>query len=73
MMMEEQLQRSKDEIEHMDKVKAEIESALEQMQTQAGETDPTSTSAGKASSAKKATQQGLEDARQLWDILDKEI
>ncbi|CAI7623589.1 unnamed protein product [Penicillium pancosmium] len=73
MMMEEQLQRSKDEIEQMDKVKAEIESALEQMQAQAGEIDLASTPAEKAPSAKKDTQQGLEDARQVWDILDKEI
>lgn len=72
MMMEEQLQRSKDEIDQMDKVKAEIESALEQMQAQAGETKPEEPPAEKVS-APKEDSRGAEDARQMWDILDKEI
>lgn len=73
MMMEEQLQRSKDEIEQMDKVKAEIESALEQMQAQAGEVNPTETADKTASPTTKDAQKALEDARQVWDILDQEV
>lgn len=72
MMMEEQLQRSKDEIDQMDKVKAEIESALEQMQVQGRETKSAKAPAEKSSVSNKDSQEA-EDARQMWDILDKEI
>lgn len=72
MMMEEQLQRSKDEIDQMDKVKAEIESALEQMQVQGRETKSAKAPAEKISVSNKDSQEA-EDARQMWDILDKEI
>lgn len=73
MMMEKQLQRSKDEIEQMDKIKAEIESALEQMQSRGGEIDSAQPPTKRISLVEEESQQALNDPRQVWDILDKEV
>jgi mediator of RNA polymerase II transcription subunit 7 len=73
MMMEEQLQRSKDEIEQMDKVKAEIESALEQLETQGKEIGSAEQPTNDVETAEKDSLQPGEGSRQLWDVLGGEI
>ncbi|KAJ5112753.1 Mediator complex subunit Med7 [Penicillium argentinense] len=73
MMMEEQLQRSKDEIEQMDKVKAEIESALEQLETQGKEIGSAEQSTKDVETAEKNSQQSGEGSHQMWDVLGGEI
>ncbi|PYH92484.1 mediator of RNA polymerase II transcription subunit 7 [Aspergillus ellipticus CBS 707.79] len=74
MMMEEQLSRTRDEIQQMDKLKAEITSVLERLeadglaaQSSAQETDEESKK--KSASDEKA----IEEARLLWDLLDGRI
>lgn len=71
MMMEEQLKHSREEMDQMDKVKAEVESALEQLQLEGSRAEAASlgddTDRAKALKAKAD-----EHSRLIWDLLDKE-
>lgn len=73
MMMEEQLNRSREEIQQMDKMHAEINGFLEQLKAQGIDIDSASKSREDVT-AKRAT--GDQDAnnanssRLVWDILD---
>ncbi|PYI05394.1 mediator of RNA polymerase II transcription subunit 7 [Aspergillus sclerotiicarbonarius CBS 121057] len=74
MMMEEQLSRTREEIEQMDKLKAEITSVLERLeaegiaaQSPAQQPDED----GKKDSA--SSEKAIEDARLVWDLLDGKI
>lgn len=74
MMMEEQLSRTREEIQQMDRLKAEITSVLERLeadgiaaQSSAQQTDED----GKQSSA--SNEKALEDAKLVWELLDGKI
>lgn len=71
MMMEEQLSRTKDEIEQMDKVKAEIEGVLENLQAEGVRTGSVEQS-GTISPSEAASSQKIEDSRTVWDLLENE-
>jgi mediator of RNA polymerase II transcription subunit 7 len=71
MMMEEQLQRSKDEIKQMDKVKADIESVLDQLEAEGRQVSSVE-QPGDADHSKEAARRTVEDSRLVWDILDQE-
>ncbi|KAJ6125763.1 hypothetical protein N7523_003383 [Penicillium sp. IBT 18751x] len=70
MMMEEQLYRTKDEIKQMDKVKADIESVLDQLEAEGRQVGSVE-QPDNASDSTQATQRAVEDARLIWDLLDQ--
>lgn len=74
MMMEEQLSRTKEEIQQMDKLKAEITGVLERLEADgiAAQSSPQQTDEdGKKDS--ETSQKTIEDARLIWDLLDGKI
>lgn len=70
MMMEEQLKRTKEEIKQMDKVKADIESLMEQLEAEGEGANAAERPEGTTES-KVAAKRSVEDAQLLWDLLDK--
>ncbi|RAH43650.1 mediator complex subunit MED7 [Aspergillus brunneoviolaceus CBS 621.78] len=73
MMMEEQLNRTKQEVEEMDKLKAEITGVLERLEAD-GQAAQASAQADKDSKQSLATdEQAVEDAKLVWDLLDEKI
>ncbi|PYH46460.1 mediator complex subunit MED7 [Aspergillus saccharolyticus JOP 1030-1] len=73
MMMEEQLSRTKQEIEDMDKLKAEITGVLNRLEAD-GKATQASAQADKDSKKKSAKdEQAIEDARLIWNLLDEKI
>lgn len=71
MMMEEQLKHTREEIQQMDKVKAEVEGVLEQLQAEGsrvGSIEPTDN----ANTAKALKEKADAHSRLIWDLLDKE-
>ena len=72
MMMEEQLKRTKEEIQQMDKVKSEVEHVLDSLQTDGNQIGfPKQTEHDYAQSTDEG-QSRLEDTRLIWDLLDKD-
>jgi mediator of RNA polymerase II transcription subunit 7 len=71
MMMEEQLNHSREEIKQMDKVKSDIEGILEQLQAE-GRRVATSESGDDNDQAKALKKQADEHSQLIWDLLDKE-
>lgn len=71
MMMEEQLKHSREEIEQMDKVKADIEGVLEQLQAE-GHRVAVSKSGDQNDQTKALKAKADEHTRLIWDLLDKE-
>ncbi|KAJ5519498.1 Mediator complex, subunit Med7 [Penicillium expansum] len=71
MMMEEQLNHSREEMKQMDKVKAEIESVLEQLQAEGSRVSATG-SEDDTDQAKALREKTDEHSRLIWDLLDKE-
>jgi mediator of RNA polymerase II transcription subunit 7 len=71
MMMEEQLNHSRQEIERMDKVKAEIEGVLEQLQAE-GRAAGSGESGDGNDQAKALKQKADDHTRLIWELLDKE-
>ncbi|RDH36150.1 MED7 protein-domain-containing protein [Aspergillus welwitschiae] len=74
MMMEEQLSRTKEEIQQMDKLKAEITGVLERLEADgiAAQSRPQQTNEdGKKDS--ETSQKTIEDAQLVWDLLDGKI
>lgn len=65
LMMEEQVERTKEEIQQMDKTKEEIQGFLEQLR--AGGIDVDSTVEREA---EKKSDPAVEDSRLVWDLLD---
>lgn len=73
LMMEEQRDRTREEIRQMDKVKADIEGALEQLSFEGVDTDPGTQAAVEASSKPANTDEDAADeSRLLWDLLDQD-
>lgn len=71
MMMEEQLERSKDEIKQMDKVKADIEALLEQLEVEGQQTASAVQPEG-ADQPKEDARRAIDDSRLVWDFLDRD-
>ncbi|CDM37080.1 hypothetical protein DTO013E5_9343 [Penicillium roqueforti] len=71
MMMEEQLNHSREEMKQMDKVKAEVESVLEQLQAE-GSRMATTGSGDDTDQAKALKEKADEHSRLIWALLDKE-
>lgn len=71
MMMEEQLNHSREEIKQMDKVKADVESLLEQLQAEGRRAVP-SESEEDNDQAKNLKEKADEHSRLIWELLDKE-
>ncbi|KUM62963.1 hypothetical protein ACN42_g4121 [Penicillium freii] len=71
MMMEEQLNHSREEMRQMDKVKAEVESVLEQLQAEGNRVGATG-SEDDTDQAKALKEKADEHSRLIWDLLDKE-
>ncbi|KAJ5281748.1 hypothetical protein N7478_007120 [Penicillium angulare] len=71
MMMEEQLQRTKDEIKQMDKMKTDIEAALEELQTE-GYRITSADQLANGSSQSDISLQKAEDARLVWELLEND-
>ncbi|CAI7585391.1 hypothetical protein PCG10_001623 [Penicillium crustosum] len=71
MMMEEQLNHSREEMRQMDKVKEEVESLLEQLQAEGSRVSATG-SEDDTDQAKALKEKADEHSRLIWDLLDKE-
>ncbi|KAF4767049.1 hypothetical protein HAV15_009975 [Penicillium sp. str.  len=71
MMMEEQLNHSREEMRQMDKVKVEVESVLEQLQAEGSRVSATGSEDG-TDQAKALKEKADEHSRLIWDLLDKE-
>jgi mediator of RNA polymerase II transcription subunit 7 len=71
MMMEEQLNHSREEMNQMDKVKAEVEAVLEQLQAEGSCVSATG-SDDDTDQAKALKEKADEHSRLIWDLLDKE-
>jgi mediator of RNA polymerase II transcription subunit 7 len=71
MMMEEQLQRTKDEIEQMNKVKADIEGVLDQLEAEGRQVGCTEQPENDSNS-KEVARRAIEASRLVWDCLDQE-
>ncbi|KAJ5554744.1 hypothetical protein N7535_007190 [Penicillium sp. DV-2018c] len=69
MMMEEQLKHSREEIEQMDKVKAEVEGVLEQLQSEGLNA---ARSGGESDQAKALKEKADAHSRLIWELLDQE-
>lgn len=72
LMMEQQLQRSREEIQQMDKVRLEIESLLDQLQTEGGQVDSTKQSPEDTDPSGDTTTSKMEKSRLVWNLLDQE-
>lgn len=70
MMMEAQLDRTRDEIREMDRVKGEIEGVLEQLKTGGIDADAALRSKDASQSA-SSKDQSSEDPQLVWDLMDE--
>ncbi|KAF7118403.1 hypothetical protein CNMCM5793_007920 [Aspergillus hiratsukae] len=70
MMMEEQLNRSREEIQQMDKMHAEINGFLEQLKAQGIDVDSASKSVENDTAKRTTSNQDADSSRLVWDILD---
>ncbi|KAJ5205157.1 Mediator complex subunit Med7 [Penicillium cf. griseofulvum] len=71
MMMEEQLNHSREEMKQMDKVKVEVESLLEQLQAE-GSRVAAAGSGDDTDQAKALKEKADQHSQLIWDLLDKE-
>ncbi|KAJ5173487.1 Mediator complex subunit Med7 [Penicillium coprophilum] len=71
MMMEEQLNHSREEMKQMDKVKAEVEGLLEQLQAEGSRVAATGRGED-TDQAKALKEKADEHSRLIWDLLDKD-
>ncbi|KAL2001285.1 hypothetical protein VTN02DRAFT_1952 [Thermoascus thermophilus] len=70
MMMEEQLDRTREEIRQMDQVKEKVENILEQLRLEGLEADTATDSAKKETEKRTGPdEKTVEEARQIWDLL----
>ncbi|KAL4895157.1 mediator of RNA polymerase II transcription subunit 7 [Aspergillus ambiguus] len=70
MMMEEQLSQSREEIQHMDRLKAEITDALDQLRRQGIDVDSAAGAAPKDEKPSVSEARSTDDSRLLWELLD---
>lgn len=70
MMMEEQLDRTREEIREMDRVKAEIEGVMEQLKAEGIDADAAlqTNNGGKSS---KSAEQSTEESQLVWDLMSE--
>lgn len=73
LMMEEQLQKTKEDIEEMDQVKAKVETILQQLKNEGSDADAASQfSREKMETDKELNKKAVEYAQQIWQLLDEE-
>lgn len=72
MMMEEQLERSREEIKEMDKVKLEIEGMLDQLHAEGGRANAADQSQNDLGQLKDTQGRKIANSRLVWDLLDEE-
>lgn len=71
MMMEEQLDRAREDIRQMDKVKAEIEGVLEQLRVEGLDADAAGQAVSKeASEHASRGEDAIEESRLVWDLIE---
>lgn len=70
LMMEEQLARSKEEIKQMDKIKADIESVLDQLESEGKQIESAAQSQG-VNQPDEDARRAIENSRLVWDLLDQ--
>ncbi|OJJ64563.1 hypothetical protein ASPSYDRAFT_141641 [Aspergillus sydowii CBS 593.65] len=74
MMMEEQLSRTKEEIQQMDKLKGELNVTLDQLAAEGADVGSTvSPAIEDDKKAVKLKERATEDSRLLWDIIDGKV
>lgn len=74
LMMEEQLHKTKEEIEEMDQVKTKVETILQQLKNEGNDADTASQfSREKGETDKELNKKAVEYAQQIWELLDEEI
>ncbi|GAD97593.1 mediator of RNA polymerase II transcription subunit 7 [Paecilomyces variotii No. 5] len=74
LMMEEQLHKTKEEIEEIDQVKTKVETILQQLKNEGNDADTASRSSRNRSEAdKELNKKAVEYAQQIWELLDDEI
>ena len=74
LMMEEQLDRSREEIRQMDKVKAEVEAVLEQIRVEGLDAESARDQARRLVAQKPADVNGFsaeEETQMIWELLDR--
>lgn len=72
MMMEEQLDRAREDIRQMDKVKAEIEGVLEQLRAEGLDADAAGQAVFKeASEHASRGEDAIEESRLVWDLIEE--
>lgn len=73
LIMEEQLQKTKEDIEEMDQVKEKVEAILQQLKTEGYDADASSESLREKNEAgKELNKKAVEYAQQIWQLLDEE-
>lgn len=73
-MMEEQLEKTKEEIQNMDKVKAEIEGVLSELEGEGSRVDPTGqTKDAVCQPGADSQKSSTTDSRIVWDLLNGEV
>lgn len=72
MMMEEQLARSREEIKQMDKIKADIENALDQLEAEGKQITSAAQPEGVSQGEEEDARRAIEDSRLMWDLLDED-
>lgn len=71
MMMEEQLESSKEEIKQMDKIKEGIEGVLNQLEAEGRQINTAAQPEGVSQTTEDA-RRAIEDSRLVWDLLDQD-
>lgn len=75
MMMEEQLERTKEEIREMDRVKEKVQGFLEQLEVEGSNTGRTGPVASSASTKRREIMgeedEVIEEAKSMWNLLDE--
>jgi mediator of RNA polymerase II transcription subunit 7 len=72
LMMEEQLDRTREEIQQIDRVKAEIEDMLENLKAEGFDADTALESVGiDASKPTEPSEQDAGDSKLIWDLLEE--
>lgn len=71
LMMEEQLERTKEEIQQMDKTKADIGAFLERLRSEGVDVDAASGTSDKDTRPEES-QKAVEDSRMVWDLVDED-
>ncbi|KAL3469696.1 MED7 protein-domain-containing protein [Aspergillus californicus] len=74
MMMEDQLSRTREEIQEMDKLKEELTTVLDQLAADGADVESTiKTTADGNQVDERSEEQGMEDSQLVWDLIDGKL